>query len=447
MAIPLDTRRVYTLGRAEKADVWFEDEAVSRQHALLFYVSEVSAWAIRDNGSANGTFLQAGVGAPRRLPHGGPRGLAAGLTLQLGATDNRLEFLAEVPEAPAGPPRVSEWKSPAARALEVAIHRASRVDRPAFLLGISGTGKMYAAHLLHELSGARGRFVYVNSGGLPADRTHLHSQLLGHLKGAFTGATDKRVGLLFDADGGTLFLDEVESLVPEAQVFLLDLLEGREDLVPLGASTSKALPRPAFRLISASKQPLQLSPLRQDFAQRLARGEFIHLPSLRERREDIPLMVATFLSALAKGPRQLEAEVSDKALAFLADQPWPGEVRELEATVETVAERARAEREADGRHHGRLVLGVREFQEYLDSRAAAFGRPAPAVRPPEGGGLVSAAETLAPRKRPGDLTREDVEGALVSAKGNKTRAAQALGVALNTLKRKLVEMGLARDSR
>jgi len=139
-------------------------------------------------------------------------------------------------------------RSPASRALEGAIHRASRVDRPVFLLGSSGTGKMYAAHLLHELSGAKGSFVYVNSGGLPADRTHLHSQLLGHLKGAFTGATDKRVGLLFEADGGTLFLDEVESLVPEAQVFLLDLLEGREDLVPLGASTSRALPRPAWIL-------------------------------------------------------------------------------------------------------------------------------------------------------------------------------------------------------
>ena len=324
VAIPLDTRRVYTLGRAEKADVWFEDEAVSRQQALLFYVPEVSAWAIRDNGSANGTFLQADAGPPRRLPHGAPVGLAAGLTLRLGETDNCLEFLADVPAAPTGQPTGGQWKSPAARALEGAIHRASRVDRPVFLLGSSGTGKMYAAHLIHELSRAKGRFVYVNCGALPPDRTHLHSELLGHLRGAFTGATDKRIGLLFEADGGTLFLDEVESLVPEAQVFLLDLLEGTEELVPLGAPTSRALPRPAFRLISASKQPLQEAPLRPDLAQRLARGELIHLPSLRERREDIPLLVATFLSALAKGPRQLQAEVSDKALAFLADQPWPG---------------------------------------------------------------------------------------------------------------------------
>ena len=405
--------------------------------------TEVSAWAIRDNGSANGTFLYArGDGATTKLPHGLPVGVAAGLTLQLGQTDNRLEFLADVPAAPACPPSQGQWKSPAARALEGAIHRASRVDRPVFLLGASGTGKMYAAHFLHELSGAKGRFVYVNCGALPPDRTHLHSELLGHFRGAFTGATEKRVGRLFEADGGTLFLDEVESLVPEAQVFLLDLLEGTEDLAPLGAPTSKALPRPAFRLISASKQPLQQSPLRQDLAQRLARGEIIHLPSLRERREDIPVLVAAFLSALAKGPRKLQAVVSDKALAFLAEQPWPGEVRELEATVQTVAERALAERQADGGRGGRLVLGVREFQEYLESRAAAFGRPAHAGKQAEARSPASAPETLAPRKRPGDFTREDVEAALLLAKGNKTHAARALGVALNTLKRKMAELGL-----
>ncbi|MGO9830214.1 MAG: sigma-54-dependent Fis family transcriptional regulator [Myxococcaceae bacterium] len=445
MAIPLDTRRVYTLGRAEKADVWFEDEAVSRQHALLFYVPEVSAWALRDNESANGTFLHSGEGPPRKLPRGGPVGVAAGVALHFGETDNRLEFLAEMPSAHAASPTASEWKSAAARELEKAIRRASRVDRPVFLLGSSGTGKMYAAHLIHELSGARGRFVYLNCGALPPDRTHLHSELLGHFRGAFTGATEKRIGRLFEADGGTLFLDEVESLVTEAQVFLLDLLEGTEDLVPLGAPTSRGLPRPRFRLISASKQRLQESPLRPDLAQRLARGEIIHLPSLRERQEDVPVLVGHFLSALATGPQHVQAQVSEKALAFLAEQPWPGEVRELEATVHTVVERAHAEKLFEGGPAGRLVLGVSEFREYLEARAAAFSRPPEAGTPDGFRGAAGASETQT-RKRPSDLTRDDVQAALLATKGNKAHAARALGVALNTLKRKMAELGVSRES-
>jgi DNA-binding NtrC family response regulator len=439
--VPLVAGRWYLVGRSEKADFWFENEGVSRQHGLLFFAPEVSRWVLRDNESAHGTLLLRGdaSGSSRRVPHGVPIGLAAGQTVQLGANPNHLEFLEEMPATTESAPD-TQWKAPATQELERSIRRASRFDRPVFLLGASGTGKMYAAHLIHELSGAAGRFVYVNCGSLPGDRPALHSELLGHVRGAFTGATDKRIGKLFEADGGTLFLDEVESLVPEAQVFLLDLLEeGNEELTPLGAPSSRGLPRPRFRLISASKQPLAESPLRRDLAQRLARGELIRLPSLRERREDVPALVGQFLTGLAAGNHHITAAVSEKALAFLTEQPWPGEVRELQATVETVASRV-AERLADSVEPSRLILGLEDFKEYLQARTVAFGGRPQAFTADETAGGFTVVPGL--RKRPSDLTRADVEAALRATNNNKTHAARTLGVALNTLKRKMEELGL-----
>src|SRR5262249_33489865 len=158
-------------------------------------------------------------------------------------------------------------------------------------------------------------------------------------------------------DGGTLFLDEVESLRPEAQVFLLDLLEGKGDLTPLGAPPSKSFPRPAFRLISASKQRLEESPLRKDLAQRLAAGDIILLPTLEQRREDIPLFVARFIADLAH-EAQLEIILAPTVSDFLAQCDWPGQVRELQATIRTVALRRWADHQGEGRSEARVELTV-----------------------------------------------------------------------------------------
>ncbi len=445
VVVPLIAGRWYLVGRAEKSDLYFEDETVSRQHAFLFFEPEVSKWVLRDNGSANGTFLPGtDTSSPRRVPHWVPVGLAAGLTVQLGDGDSRLEFLETLPPTSDDLLSDSEWKSAPGIELDQATRRASRLHRPVFLLGSTGRGKMFVAHRIHELSAAEGRFVYINCGTLPTDRTMLHSELLGHTKGAYTGARDARVGKLFEADGGTLFLDEVESLAPEAQVFLLDLLEeGNDNLTPLGAQAAHGLRRPTFRLISASKQPLEESPLRRDLAQRLALGELIPLPSLQERREDIPVLVHQFLASLALKPRHpVKAQVSEQALAFLMDQPWPGEVRELQGTVQTVAERV-ADNLGEASEGAPLLLGLEDFRKYLVTRAVAFGRRPQAPIPMET--VVAHTRAPAQRKRPSDLTRQDVEVALQAASNNKTHAARALGIALNTLKRKMVELGRSGD--
>jgi len=437
--------RYYDVGRIEQSKLWFDDETVSRKHASLFFEPEAATWVLRDTESSSGTFLAEAnaSGPPRRAPHWMPIGLAAGLTVSLGAGGEcRLEFLEHLPANCRD--SESEWKSPASMELERAVRRTSRLARAVFLLGPSGTGKTHAARSIHERSGAKGRFVYVNSGALPADALALQSEFLGHTAGAYTGAKSKRTGKLFEAQDGTLFLDEVESLVPEAQAFFLDLLEeGNHSLTPLGAESAHGLQRPQFRLISASKLPLAESPLRRDFAQRLALGELIRIPSLQERREDIPLLIERFLATLAKRAESLTAEVSEKALDFLMEQPWPGEVRELQATIQTVAERV-ADDIGPASEGKPLLLGVEDFRQYLVTREMAFGRRA---SPPV------AAETVAtfagaprPRKRPSDLKREEIQAALLASHNQKTHAARALGIALNTLKRRMWELGLSSES-
>lgn len=439
--VRLDPMRTYHVGRDLDSDLRFDAEQISRLHAVLYFCPEIGAWAFCDLGSRYGSVLLDERGSRRRnLEHHEPVPVVAGSIVQLaGEPGQRAELIIEDAESTAAAPG---WRSTAARSLEQAVLRASRHRLPMFLLGPSGAGKTYAAERIHELSRAKA-FVSINCGQLSNDPGNLASELLGHVRGAFTGALGDRIGKLKHADGGTLFLDEVEALRPEAQVFLLDLLEGKGDLTPLGAPPSKAFPRPSFRLISASKQRLDESPLRKDLAQRLAAGDILLLPTLEQRREDVPLFVARFVDDLAR-EAQLEVRLAPAVDEFLAEREWPGQVRELQATVRTVALRRWADLQVEGRPVTRVELAVSDFAEYLRDRSKAFGA-APEVSPT---GKFDAAvprppaPSAAARKRPADFTREDLEGALRAAGGNKTRAAAALGVSINTLRKKMEELGL-----
>ena len=447
VVLPLVTTREYQVGRSRKADLYFDDESISRLHGCLDYCPTAIAWTYLDKASSNGSSLyQTGAKPKARLLPGVAVGIIGGYTLALGRSKtSRLEFLADLPPDALGASTSTHWKSPAAMKLEQEVQLAARHLLPLFLLGPSGSGKTFVANRIHHLSQRKGDYVDINCGHLSGDRIHLASELVGHVKGAFTGAGEARQGKLFQADGGTLFLDEVESLVPEAQVFLLNLLEGKGDLLPLGAPAAKGRPRPKFRLITASKKRLEESELRRDLAQRLA-GEIIIVPSLAGRREDIPALVALVLEEIA-AEQQLHAELSQDALAYLTDQPWPGEVRELLTTVRVVANRRWAEQLNDGLESRSLVLGVQEFAVYLSERRDAFGAAKPAeakssVQGPRVERRRTVPEAATTRKRPGDLTRGEVESALRAAGGNKTHAAYALGLAFNTLKKKMAEFGL-----
>ncbi len=300
------------------------------------------------------------------------------------------------------------------------------------LIGPSGSGKTFAAKRIHQLSKRPGQFVSINCGHLPHDRVHLGSELIGHAKGAFTGAHEPREGKLFAADKGTLFLDEVDSLVPEAQAFLLTLLEGRDELVPVGAPMSKRRPRPDFRIICASKKGLKQAGIRADLSERLG-GDFVHLRRLEDRREDIPVLVERFLNGVG-AEVQAHAELSQAALLFLMSRHWAGQVRELQESVQAVVHRRLGELKRDGIATRSFVVGRVDFERYFEDR----------IRAMEGDDSsgISAAEKLPLSKRPKHLTREDLESALRATKGNKTHAAKRLAIALNTLKRKMKELGL-----
>jgi DNA-binding NtrC family response regulator len=446
LTVPLYPDRSYVFGRAPESTVVFPHDAVSRQHGRLSF-REDQRWVYRELNSKNGSFLgrqeeQGVVDARLHFQRVGPsrdQVLEAGDVVLLGNGKSRITLLAEVPPGVEAGLRARKQVSSVTQQLERSIERCARHHLPVFLLGKSGTGKTFIAREIHSRSGVEGNFVILNCGRLPQDINALTSELLGHVKGAYTGASLARVGKLYSANGGTLFLDEVEFLPRIAQDFLVDVLEGTGNFAPLGAAADFREPPPRFRLISASKVPLRQTALRPDLAQRLATGDFIILPTLEERHEDIPHLVESFLHRL-RVEQQYDAELTREAIAFLQKASWPGQIRELESTVRTVVAREAAQQELEGLARHRTLVTLESVRTYLQQRELGFGGPSsepePQERRPSRDGLASV------RKRPSDLTGEDIRRALEKHEGNKTRASVELRVALNTLKARMKALGI-----
>lgn len=449
--VPLYPDRTYLFGRAPESSFVFPSDAVSRLHGQL-RIGADERWHYRDLNSRNGSYLVQNTDAddPRqdalRVGEGAQHPVCPGDVLVLANGDSRLVFLEELPEPELDRRHAA---SSAGRELERRVDVCASHRLPVFLLGPSGAGKTFLARRIHERSRIGGQFVLINCGRLPHDAAALSSELLGHVRGAFTGAVGERVGKLRVADGGTLFLDEVESLPPSAQDFLLDVLEGSGNFAPWGAQADVRVPAPHFRLISASKKPLAQSGLRPDLCQRLAAGDVITIPGIEERREQIPELIASFLHRMRE-EQAIDAVLTEDAARFLAEVAWPGQIRELEATVRAVVARLHAEQQLDGTQSRRLVMGIDSVREYLKQRWASFGEDPQATRHvvevsrvlPELTLHRGAAHTSPSRKRPADLTDGEIRAALEQQNGNKKRTADALGIALNTLKSKMRAFGI-----
>jgi len=280
-------------------------------------------------------------------------------------------------------------------------------DSTVLLQGESGTGKEVVARYIHEMSGRTGKpFLSVNCGALP--ESLLESELFGHVKGSFTGAVKDKTGLIAAAMGGTFFLDEVGEMTPATQVKLLRTLQQRE-VLPVGAT--EAIPVDA-RVIAATNRDLErdvkTGQFRSDLYYRL-NVIAIHLPPLRQRREDIPLLVEAFLTR-AKDPNK---SVSAEAMSAMCEYDWPGNVRELENALERASI---------------VTSGPVIMPDALPER----------VTSKSGEHLVRDAERLDPTLDV--IERAYIKWVLETNGGNKTRAAEVLGIDPSTLHRKLQKM-------
>src|SRR5688572_9889142 len=226
-------------------------------------------------------------------------------------------------------------ESDAIREVLVKIEQMAPVSSTVLIEGESGTGKELVARGIHDLSPRRGKaFIAVNCAAIP--ETLLESELFGHEKGAFTGAAERRLGRFELADGGTIFLDEVGEMPPATQVKLLRVLEDRSFFRVGGTQPIKVDVRVTAATNKSLKAEVALGRFPDDLFYRL-NVLSIHLPPLRERRTDIPLLVRRFIAELAALHDRTFRGITPEALQILVDADWPGNVRQLRNLIESMS--------------------------------------------------------------------------------------------------------------
>ncbi|MDP1569849.1 MAG: sigma-54 dependent transcriptional regulator [Vicinamibacterales bacterium] len=293
------------------------------------------------------------------------------------------------------------------------IEQAAPTQASVLIIGESGTGKELVAQTLHQLSPRASQpFVAINCAAIP--EALLESEIFGHEKGAFTGALERRAGCFELADRGTLFLDEIAEMQATTQVKLLRVLQERR-FRRLGGRTEQAVD---VRILAATnRDPLEAvrdGSLREDLYYRL--NVFtLALPPLRDRLDDLPLLVQTFLDEFNQRDGRAVKAVAPEAMRRLERHHWPGNVRELRNVVERA-----------------VILSRGEFLQ--PDHLPVFAAPAPAP------GAPAAAPGLQPGMTVREMEEQLIVATLEAAGGNKTRAAETLGISLKTLHNKLNKM-------
>jgi len=312
-------------------------------------------------------------------------------------------------------------KSPQMREIYSTIERLGDSKATVLITGESGTGKEVAAKAIHFNSNRKARpFVTVNCGAIPQEL--MESELFGHVKGAFTGALSAKQGLFEVADGGTLFLDEVSELPLHLQVKLLRVLEDPE-IRPVGGVKPV---RVDVRIIAATNRDLAQAMVRGTFRQDLfyrLNVIMLRLPPLRERREDIPLLVDHFLHKFGAASGGGSKVISPEGLSALEGYAWPGNVRELENVIERAVTLERGS-----------VIGVDSLPESV--RARPLLEVSRVELPTQGLELDRLIE---------GIEKDLLTQALRRANGVQTRAAQLLGTSFRSFRYRLQKYGLDRE--
>jgi DNA-binding NtrC family response regulator len=298
-------------------------------------------------------------------------------------------------------------KSPSMQKIYDLIERISDTSSNVLITGESGTGKELVARAIHY-NGVRkeGRFIAVNCAAIP--ETLLESELFGYKKGAFTDAKSDKRGLVFEANEGTLFLDEITEMPSTLQAKLLRVIEEKE-VRPLGDTNSYPVD---VRIISTTNRDIKEGRFREDLYYRLKVID-IELPPLRERREDIPILVQHFIHKFGKELKRSVSGISEGALKILVSYSWPGNVRELENIIQRAITMSQHE----------VILPddlpasiIQKTDEKLFEKA------------------MEESFTL------DQLEKEYIKRVLIETGGNKSKAAEILGLDRKTLYRKLQEI-------
>ena len=294
-----------------------------------------------------------------------------------------------------------------------AIDRAAGTTATLLITGESGTGKELVARAIHYRSSrAASPFVAVNCGGIPQEL--IESELFGHLKGAFTGAIETRAGFFQTADGGTIFLDEISEMILPMQVKLLRVLQDREVRM-VGSTRAKTID---VRILAATNKDLaglvDKGAFREDLFYRINVITIV-LPPLRSRGDDVFLLTEHFVRKFSKEFGKPVRQLSERTLEVLKNYPWPGNIRELENIMQR-----------------RVVMTDGEIIDVPDLP--------PLMR-------FSALREVGLRRSLAEVEAEYVQNVLASVGGNKSRAAEILGIDRKTLRKRLKESELLGTSR
>jgi two-component system nitrogen regulation response regulator GlnG len=322
------------------------------------------------------------------------------------------------------------------------IGRVSHSDAPVMITGESGSGKELVARAIHHYSNRSGQpFIAINCAAIPENL--LESELFGHEKGAFTGASSQRIGRFEQSNSGTLFLDEIGDMPLAVQSKILRVLQEGELSRVGGNATIKT----DVRIIAATNKTLE-----QEVAKKLFREDLfyrlnvvrIHLPPLRQRREDVRLLAEYFLKKIATQKHLPRLKLSEEGVKVMEDYPWPGNVRELENTIQRACVLATSDvllpkdiplglstqRSDDGSENQTAAVSTSSGKPTLETAVEI---------------LLDAASTDRSLQLLPWLEREFTLFAMKRTKGNQVKAAKLLGVTRATLRKRIERYGITKE--